>query len=296
MKEKVLLIGNDINNSTSDYSWQNLLEDLVDYARLTKKTSFDNKPFPLLYEEIFLDSARAYNTQEDRIKSYIAAKARRLKPNKIHELVLNSGINNILTTNYDLAFEKVTKKDVKEVTNKGVIKESSYSLFRANYTNGSKIWHIHGCLADPRSIMLGYEHYSGYLQIMRNYVVSGTKTTYKKKSFSPIPTRLIGNQITYESWIDFFFTHDVEIFGLNLDFVEMHLWWLLTYRARAMVTGKIKITNNIRYYYPAKFRIQSKHKLELFKANGVETIGVRMTGDDRLGYYERVINRIKGRP
>jgi hypothetical protein len=51
-----------------------LLQDLVDYARLTQKTSFDNKPFPLLYEEIFLDSARAYNTQEVRLKSYIAAR------------------------------------------------------------------------------------------------------------------------------------------------------------------------------------------------------------------------------
>jgi hypothetical protein len=295
MNEKVFLIGNDINNATSDYSWQNLLEDLVDYARVSNKTSFENKPFPLLYEEIFLNSARAYGANEERIKSYIAAKARRLKPNKIHELVINSGVKNILTTNYDLAFERVTDKGVKKITNKGVIKESSYSLFRTNNSNGAKLWHIHGCLSDPRSIMLGYEHYSGYLQTMRNYVVTGTKSTYKSRRYNPIPMRLMGNQITYDSWIDFFFSHDIEIFGLNLDFVEMHLWWLLTYRARAMVTGEINIKNQIRYYYPSKFRTKSKHKLELFKANGVETIGILMKDDNRLDYYERVIKRIKGR-
>ena len=32
------------------------------------------------------------------------------------------------------------------------------------------------------SITLEYENHSGYLQYMRNYLVAGTKDTYKKKT------------------------------------------------------------------------------------------------------------------
>ena len=100
--------------------------------------------------------------------------------------------------------------------------------------------------------------------------------------------RLQQNDIQYESWVDFFFTKDIDIFGLNFDFVEMHLWWLLTYRARIKVLQKSEINNRIRYYYPKKYEKQSKHKLELFKANEVETVGIEMKGDNRINYYKKV--------
>ena len=60
MENRVLLVGNDINNATSDYSWANLLTDLIDYAKLEEVPSMDNKPFPLFYEEIYLNSAKKY--------------------------------------------------------------------------------------------------------------------------------------------------------------------------------------------------------------------------------------------
>ena len=294
MENRVLLIGNDINNATSNYSWADLLTDLIDFAKLTKAPSMDNKPFPLYYEEIFLSSARKYGTKESRLKAYIAAKSRRLVPNEIHHEILNLGTKNILTTNYDLTLEKVITKNTKKLKNSGYIKESLYNIFRINKVNDINFWHIHGSELAPRSITLGYEHYGGYLQQMRNYVVTGTKRNYSKKDFAPIHIRLKENQINFESWIDYFFTRDIDIFGLNFDFVEMHLWWLLTYRARIKVIKHAEITNTIRYFYPKKYENQSKHKLELFKANDVQTIPIEMVGDDRIGYYKKVLVRIKG--
>lgn len=294
MDDKVLLVGNDINNATSDYSWANLLTDLINYAKLITPITSENKPFPLFYEEIFLNSAKVYGTKEARLKKYIAAKARRLAPNIIHQEILNLGIKNILTTNYDLTLEEVIAKDPKKIKNIGFIKESLYSLFRVSKVNEINFWHIHGSALTPQSITLGYEHYGGYLQQMRNYVVTGTKGNYAKKDFPPMHIRLKENQVVHESWVDFFFTHNVDIIGLNLDFVEMHLWWLLTYRARAIVTNRINCSNKIRYFYPKKFEKQSKHKLELLKVNYVETIPIIMDGNDRIKYYKKVLKQIKG--
>lgn len=78
MKNKVLLIGNDINNATEHYSWNNLITGLLEYAKMHKSVNVENKPFPLLYEEIYLKSYQAHQTSEIRIKSYIASQTRKL--------------------------------------------------------------------------------------------------------------------------------------------------------------------------------------------------------------------------
>ncbi|QTY27816.1 SIR2 family protein [Flavobacterium sp. CS20] len=293
MKNKALLIGNDINNATESYSWQDLINGLLDYAKIERGLNQKNKPFPMLYEEIYLNSAKKYKTSERRLKKYIASQTRNMKPNELHKAILDLGIENIITTNYDLSFEKSADLDLKKCRNKGFIKESLYSVFRYHQTNKHKVWHIHGSQIAPNSITLGYEHYSGFLQQMRNYVATGTKGNYSKKDFLPMAKRIKSEDVKYESWIDLFFTHDIYILGLNLDFVEMHLWWLLTYRARVMVEKRFPINNKIVYFYPSKYEKNSRHKLEMFKVNGVETIPEKLHGNYKLKYYERIINRIK---
>lgn len=154
-------------------------------------------------------------------------------------------------------------------------------------TENHKIWHIHGSQSRPGSITLGYEHYGGYLQKMRNYVTSFTV------GLSPLSRRIKADAVNYESWMDFFFTHDIYILGLNLDFVEMHLWWLLTYRARILVHGKLPITNKIVYYYPEAYHFGSINKLELFKANGVEVVALKQKEGSRMNYYLDVVEEVR---
>ncbi|MEX0607863.1 MAG: SIR2 family protein [Balneolaceae bacterium] len=295
MNQKALLVGNDINNISHSYSWANLIIGLKEYAKSDPEIDTDNnnKPFPLLYEEIYLSALNRYGTSENRIKSFIASQTRKLKPNEIHNSILDLGIQNIFTTNYDLTFEIAALLKKNECVNKGIIKESLYSVFRYHQTDQHKIWHIHGSETSPKTITLGYEHYSGYLQQMRSYVVSGSKGVYKKREFGSIKKRLLNNSINYDSWIDSFFIDDVFILGLNLDFVEMHLWWLLTYRARAKAEKSFPIDNNIVYFYPEKYKNGSKHKLQMFKANGVETIPVTFRGENKSDYYNKVIDKIR---
>lgn len=293
MREKALLVGNDINNVTENYSWNDLINGLLDYSKVGRKVDVKtNKPFPLLYEEIYLNSVKAFNTPENRIKAYIASQTRKLKPNNIHQGILGLGIENIMTTNYDLSFESKSDLPKKKCVNKGVIKENLYNLFRFHKTENHKVWHIHGSETSPKTITLGYEHYSGYLQQMRNYTVNGTKGTYRTKEFKPLSVRLKENTEFGFSWVDFFFTHDIHIIGLNFDFVEMHLWWLLTYRSRALVENKIHIENKVYYYYPKEFEKASKNKLDMFKVNGVKVVPINGYTKAPMQYYNNIISKI----
>lgn len=295
MSKKALLVGNDINNATSQYSWSDLLNGLIAHARIVDPPSMIDKPFPLLYEEIYLNSANLHHTKEIDLKRFIAKQTQRLEPNKIHKHIADLGIHNIFTTNYDLTIEKAIDPNHSELKNDGVIKERLYSLFRRHKVGRHNVWHLHGSELAPNTITLGYEHYGGYLQLMRNYLISGTKDNYQHKDFKALVANVKHESIQHHSWMGYFFSHDIFIFGLNLDFVEMHLWWFLTIRARFIVEGSIDINNKIYYYYPDIFEDRSKAKLDLLKVNGVKNISINMKDGDRLDYYNRVLEDIKSR-
>lgn len=289
---KALLIGNDINNATASYSWSQLLIDLLNFTGLDDPPQQDNKPFPMHYEEIFLRARREKQKPEIELKELIALKTANMEPNEIHKQIMDLDVKDILTTNYDSTLEKCLNSSVKSLVNKGEIRETIYSLFRKYELQGKQIWHIHGSELRPRSIALGYEQYGGYLQQMRTFVATGAHNIYKNNEFRIMEQRLADGPITHFSWVDFFYTHDIYILGLNLDFVEMHLWWLLTYRARAMANEKISLQNSLYYFYPTKFEKSSRYKLDLLKVNGVKTIGLPMRGENRTGYYNRVLDYI----
>lgn len=285
-------MGNDINNITSGYSWWDLLEGLKKMAGTPLDLTADDKPFPLLYEEIYLNAATTSKTKEIDLKRFIAQETMRLEPNEIHHDLLGLGTDTIFTTNYDLTFEKALKADMTTLRNNGVVKENLYSLFRNHEIQHQKIWHIHGSLLAPNTITLGYEHYGGYLQQMRNYLITDVKGRYKDVNFQALLSAIRHDDIKHHSWMDYFFTHDLFILGLNLDFVEMHLWWFLTIRTRLIVKDKIDASNTIRYYYPDIFEKSSKSKLDLLRINGIKTIPLKMKKNGRLDYYKKVVQHI----
>ncbi len=291
MPEKALFIGNDINNAAGGYSWSKLIDDLIqEFSPPGITIKKGTKPFPMLYEEIFLKSARVTGLKEKTLKSRIASNTKRLEANQIHEEILSLDISHIFTTNYDLTFQRLLGKG--EVKNSGKVREFTYSLFRKYEYASHVFWHIHGIETLPRSITLGYEHYSGYLQRMRTYVVNGLTKTYKNSDFPSLIKRVRYNKVTHDSWIDFFFTHDIHIVGFNFSLVEMHLWWLLVFRERARVQAKMDIDNNIYYYYPEKYEKSSREKLDLFETNGVKTVALPDYRTKPLQYYRNVISEI----
>lgn len=289
-ENKVVLVGNGINNINSVVSWNILIKNLISHIGSRSQINIRKKPFPLLYEEIFLRGIRNRRMKEIELKKYISEKVLRLGLNRIHKEIMNQGYQHIITTNYDYSLEKAYGLSPRNLKNVGIIKESKYSLFRSILCNKKKVWHIHGECNYPQTITLGYEHYSGYLQHMRNYVVTGTGKSYKKK-FEPLIKRLkVGSRI--ESWIDLFFTNNIYIIGFTFDFVEIHLWWLLTYRARGKYIKNISTNNKIFYFFPYSLEREITDKLELLKSNDVTPIPIKISSFDTEDYYFHALEEI----
>lgn len=294
MEDKVFLIGNGINNIDTSYTWSCLITDLIDFIGASGQISQKDKPFPLLYEEIIVEAVKNRKLKENVIKQFIADKINQFEPNPLHHELLNCGVRNILTTNYDFTFEKVLVDNVHSLKNDGIVKESTYSVFR-HYTLGNhKIWHIHGDANYATSITLGYEHYSGYLQQMRNYIVTGTGTSYKNVQLDSFikrkrqRTRMNENH----SWLDFFFRNDIYIIGLTLDFIEIHLWWLLTFRQRSILTKGIKADNKIVYFYPSSLGDKIHPKLQLLKSFDIFCYSCKYIEGQEDMFYKNVISLI----
>jgi hypothetical protein len=285
--QKVLLLGNGVNLLDSDQSvsWGSLLQDLKKQYSLDDldlKNEF--KPFPLAFEEI-LHRAEG----NDRL----AVKARRLKEsinnilkeqmagkpgyNDFHKKIMQCNVDDILTTNYDYGLEKSILPDFEKMKRKlaNYLVEVRHSLRRAYYIPeyNKRVWHIHGEMEDSRrlspksdyyhqqSIMIGYEHYALYLEKIQENMRG--KGGIQKPENQSLATR-IKNRVTGVYWFDYFFTHDIYILGLGMDFSENHLWWLINQRAilsrRKVSKNQFDISNTITFLLP-----------EITKANTVKT-------------------------
>ena len=142
------------------------------------------------------------------------------------------------------------------------------------------------------SINLGFEHYGGQLQQMRNNVVSGTTYSSPQAPKLPLLRRLKQGPIQEHSWLDLFFTKDIHIFGLSLDFVETDLWWLLTYRARQKFQrNTVPVPNHLYYYIPAELVKVAGFKLDMLTANDVTVVTI--SAKSKLAYYQEILDRIK---
>jgi hypothetical protein len=288
LRNQALLIGNGLNDVTNHYKWKDLLDDLTNFVEITQPKRNHSKPFPLFYEEIYLSNLRKNKYSEFKLKSLIGNKLRTFKPNEIHNRIKDLGFSEIMTTNYDYVIEEALGFDNYE--NQGVVKERTYSLFRSIKKEMVRVWHIHGELGLPNSILLGYEQYSGQLQHIRNYVVSGTKEDYKNFQSRALISMIKDGTIDENSWLGLFFRQNIHIVGLSLDYTESDLWWLITFRARMKLEGRLEIKNAITYYYPKVYEADNVEKLELFNANDIELKPIEF--EHNLDYYNRVFDII----
>lgn len=277
-----LLVGNGINLLSGNAPlWLVMLEQLAKKNEVTME--FEHKPYTLIYEEISLNAYRANKTKEIQLKKQVASLVKETKPNEWHtKFVKANCVKNIITTNYDYSFEESCEnsKPMKAYLDK----ETKYSNFRRWKIDDTYIWHIHGEADVPNSITLGHEQYSGTLQKMRNYLTSNDN--HSSEPVSPFK-RGEGDfdsppNGTY-SWLDIFLCDDVHIIGLGLDYTEIDLWWLLSYKARLSHTknSKFKIGKTYFHYF-YKDKIDDKEKA---KHLILESLGVKVKPKDVKGDY-----------
>lgn len=288
-----LLIGNGINllDSEQSFSWRELLNKLKVECNITTDLENPFKPFPLAFEEMLCNKPgqNFYDSKVRFLKEKIHEIFQEItidKPGYIeyHKKITRLPYNDILTTNYDYSIEKSLLPFFEDSKAEIALNrlEYKYSLKRGYSIKNKNIWHIHGELYDTRSyrvnspyyneqsIMIGYEHYTSYLQKIQENI-KGKAGTQKVDNQS-LTVRLKGDKVS-PFWTDIFFTHNLDILGLGLDFTENHLWWLINYRSnmirREIPNKGININNNINYYYP---RINKDSTLNIMNLNNFDDI------------------------
>jgi len=285
-----LFVGNGVHCVDKGVEWHMLLRNLVAFLHLQQEVDITAKPFPLFYEEIVLAAAAKSKINESEVKRYIASEMDNMTPNEIHHLVAQKSFAEIITTNYDRTLESACGLTGIQ-WNAGVQSERKYNIFRFNRSGATRIWHIHGDVGAIQSITLGYDHYSGQLQRMRGYIATGTGEAYQKQ-YPPL-IRLLKQQkaVPDESWLQFFFTHEIHMIGFSFDFVEIDLWWLLSYRARAFhLEGALSQLSPIYYYYPQSLEHKLATRLSLMKSFGVRCVAYPLAGK---GYYLEILQRLR---
>lgn len=333
--EKALFVGNGIHRVFPEnaISWDDLLMKLAESNELRRimpkiaNTNLSNplKPFPLAFEELL---HRGNHDGEDAdfklmmVKEEIAKlfESQELKGkrvfNEFHRSFMNSNCTDVITTNYDYGFQLSIMDQFKQnKTQYANYKLEKTANLRRSYSIEKKnVWHMHGELEDSRdhkkpsvkdysaqSILIGYDHYSKNLTDIKSYLDG----TYNK-DIGYIIDRITYDQDLNISWIDKFFTHNIDIIGVGLGFEEQDLWWLLNYRAQKKKGNsrrkKAKIENTIRFFVRKKGNVDVeeldyKTRLRLDKNNAIkevlEAMDVKVVELDVNDYPELYRNYIK---
>lgn len=300
--QKTILIGNSINLMSEGYSWRDLLTGLIEYIGKSPAIKFKReKPFTLLYQEILIRANRYTPHREKELKSFIIKSLEKIKHNDYHKKYVELGFKNILTTNYDYNLESSLEA---EFNSANVLRETKFNLFRRKKVKNKYVWHIHGEIESPSSITLGYDHYVGYLSEMNKYVSSGT-TTRKEKIRSAVKS----NRINFEndslpySWIDLFLKDEIHIVGLSLDYTELDLWWLITFKEKLRDTNPT-LGKTYFYYFTKEedeldnvARREEAHqdtiKISLLDSYGVVTKPIIVNNGNYQNAHDLIIEKLK---
>ena len=278
---KLVLLGNSVNRLGGGSAWTDVLNALAARAGLTAGLSLTGKPLPIVYEHVV---SRA-KCNENALKKHLAKSMFTLCPNEAHRRALALAGRRLLTTNYDYCFELA---DGGRSERANLQSESTYSAYRRVRVGNRFIWHIHGELRAPRTIMLGLHQYAGYLQKLRGYLTSSKKE-------SPFLAGYVDFEKSGEpfSWVDLFLRDNVHIAGLTMDYVELHLWWLIAFklRVRRQACGATHF-----YHFKSGRDGAVSRRLEMMSDIGVHVHKVLVRDGDWKGAHERMFDKIAAAP
>lgn len=295
--EKAILLGNGLNRcSSKGISWGNLLEQIAVKHNIE---SCSDHSFPLEFERIVNSileqspklSTRIYTQIKQEIADLINQGS--LETNSLQSQYMNLPIDCILTTNYDTLLEAgIRQKNPDDHVIKVSNSERKYSVNRYHELTQKRIHYIHGEVSRPDSLCLGYEHYAGYLALIRKEM----KSLFDEKEHRVFYQ--ISNQRKHQHWMHYFFTHDLIIVGFGFSESELDLWWLITYRAYLFYSNWNQsaqlIRNRIVFYDLVPEGMKSKMKNLLVKMN-VEVEVIEVRNKDYSSGYKTILKMIQGR-
>ena len=232
-RPQVLLIGNGIARSASNNpSWAQLIEKMADTPK-----QVNDLPQGLPYS--LRATVCAPTEDKPRRERYRAAfEEYHYAENENLKRLLDLPLDAVLTANYTYEAEFCLdpqypnrKPDAKRNRAHCTAEtaETKYLLRTFNRINGRDIWHIHGELRNPSSMILTHDEYARLVSRMVQYFEK-RKDAYGRYQ----------QEVYFKSWLDYLILGDIYILGLGFDFSEFDLWWLLNRRLRERTeTGNV---------------------------------------------------------
>lgn len=265
--QKAIFVGNGVNLLTMNAkSWQDVLRELSQLVGDPSLIDFmDYVPFTLFYEAICSKYFKRGEKSDIALKRHIAKLLSSMKHNPYHSEIVKLGFPHIITTNYDYCLENSILSSV-PLVHDDLRPENRYSVFRRTKIDTSYVWHIHGEVDKPSSIMLGNEQYGGHFQKIRTYLttqntspfISGRRDFEKEKIYS---------------WVDVFLRDELHIVGFSFDYSEIDMWGLLSYKARLHREKKVNCGQTYYYHWTHKPENNpDKAKIRLLESLGVNVI------------------------
>ncbi|MCD4827442.1 MAG: SIR2 family protein [Acholeplasmataceae bacterium] len=257
--KKVLFLGNGINRLGNEFSWEDLIVSLQ--RSIEEPGVFSEQvPFPMRFEYLYLVGNEKYKYDEQYLIDEVINGIKKIKTTPIHDLLENTTYTDIITTNYDyliedslgkrgqgFSFYKTEYADQDETLDAKSKKlnknrEKRYRLYTKNECFGTNVWHIHGEVDYPKTMVLGYEYYLAVVGKIQDHINNMNKKDAKK------------------SWIDLLLSENVDFIGYQLDYSESTIWFVLNYRAREIAEGKIG-KNKIAYHVLSQNMDSSKRSI-----------------------------------
>lgn len=241
----VLFLGNGINRAFDQVSWTELIKKTHEkYNSENPYNENSSLPMPMQIVVATKDNVnKAMQDISEEMNFEISEEQKNFLKN-----VLDLPVKNIITANYTFELERSADvgstlhsyRKVRSFTKKCTFKDKQFNLFK--YYNSDKyekrIWHIHGDIATPSSIIMGNYYYGKLLREIEDYVPSFMRRyAYSRKN---------GTELAEYSWVDSFLTENVYMMGFGMDFNETDLWWLICCKKRHFPDTKVY------FYQPSK--------------------------------------------
>lgn len=301
-RPRVLLLGNGLTRGTG-MSWEELIKSIAQEGK-------DLEPYIQRDDNGDFQSFRIPNTIVTLATAAVADSVRHDAYNRVLNVtdytenpqlrkLLKLPFDAILTTNFSYELEAALRKDYPQLS---LEKKLSYACVTQGKGDGRflihsyntlpltnpktgkepdkrDIWHIHGELRRPSSVVLTHDEYARLVHDILEHNKKRGKAYQEEK-----------NDLAFLSWIDYFLLGDVTVLGFGMDFAEFDLWWLLGRRLRELAGP-----GSFVFYEPKTAK--NACKLTALRDAGVqvESCGVTISKKGR-GYktfYARAIREIQ---
>ena len=288
-RPNVLFVGNGINRSFHGESWEELIRDAMEKAAIPYDFSeIQDMPAPM---QIVL--ATGDHVEQELTDISLRLRKRQISPAQraFLEELLDLPISTILTTNYTYELEQATGivpsaynyQRCRSATRVLTEREKKLSLFHFSDLTfrdcEKQVWHIHGSVCAPRSVVMGHYYYGKLLREIQEHIPHFLRrykgTLARGRSFVPA------------SWVDYFMMGDLYVLGFSMDLSEMDLWWLACCKKRHFPDSRI-------YFYRPAPEIDP-HTEKMMTAYGIRVCGGISFDGDYVAYYRRVMEDIRRR-